>query len=67
VPGRGWVPEVHVVRARNGVAVNYVDPYMRRRDPDCMFIADVRPTNKPRFEDRFAYPFENCARKPWRG
>lgn len=58
VPGRGWVPEAHVVRARNGVAANYVDPYMRRRDPDCMFIADGRPTNKPRFEDRFAYPFE---------
>ncbi len=58
VPGRGWVPEVHVVQARNGVAVNYVDPYMRRRDPDCMFIADERPTDKPLFKDRFAYPFE---------
>jgi hypothetical protein len=58
VPGRGWVSEVHVVRARNGVAVNYVDPYMRRRDPDCMVIADERPTDKPLFKDRFGYPFE---------
>jgi hypothetical protein len=59
VPGRGWVPEVDVVRARNGVAANYLEPYMRRRDPECMVIADERPTNKPRFEDRFGYPFDD--------
>lgn len=57
VPGQGWVPEVQVVRARNGVAANYVEPYMRRRDPECMVIADERPTNKPRFQERFDYPF----------
>ena len=63
VPGRGWVPEVHVVRVRNGVAVNYVEPYMRRRDPDCMVIADERPTDKPLFKDRFAYPFETLRKE----
>ncbi|MFW6032476.1 MAG: DUF4914 family protein [Phycisphaeraceae bacterium] len=57
VPGRGWVPEVEVVRTRNGVAANYVEPYMRRRDPECMTIADEQPTNKARFEDRFGDEF----------
>jgi hypothetical protein len=57
VPGRGWVPEVHVVKVRNGVAANYVEPYMRRRDPECMVIADDRPTNKTRYADRFGEAF----------
>ena len=40
VPGKGFVPEAKAA-ARNGsgVAANY-DPAMRRRDPDCMVIAD---------------------------
>ena len=36
IPGRGRVAEATVVRCRNGLAVNYTDPYMRRRDPDCL-------------------------------
>jgi hypothetical protein len=31
---------------------------MRRRDPDCMLIADTRPSDKTRFSDRFETPFE---------
>jgi hypothetical protein len=31
--------------------------YMRRRDPDCMVVADERPTDKPRFDERFGGPF----------
>ncbi len=58
VPDRGWVKEADVVRVSNGVAANYVEPYMRRRDPDCMAIADDKPTNKPRFKDRFDQPFD---------
>ncbi len=58
VPGRGYVAEASVVRCRNGVGVNYLEPYMRRRDPDCMVIADTVETEKPRFEDRFKQPFE---------
>lgn len=53
VPGKGRVVEAEVCRTRNGVAANYVDPYMRRRDPDCMVIGDQRPTNKKRYAERF--------------
>jgi hypothetical protein len=56
-PGRGWVLEATVARCRNGAAVNYVDPYMRRRDPDSMVVADEEPSDKPRFKDRFGVPF----------
>lgn len=58
VPGRGVVDEVEVCRIRNGIAGNYLEPYMRRRDPDCMVIADDRPTNKTRFHERFNMPFD---------
>src|SRR5918995_995716 len=58
VPGRGQVVEANVCRVNNGVAANYLEPYMRRRDPDCMVIGDEQPTNKPRFRDRFGYAFE---------
>jgi hypothetical protein len=58
VPGRGSVLEATVARVRNGIVANYPDPYMRRRDPDCMFIADDLPTDKPRFQERFSYEFE---------
>jgi hypothetical protein len=55
--GTGKVVEAVVVRVRNGIAANYLEPYMRRRDPDCMVIADELSTNKPRFRDRFGYDF----------
>jgi hypothetical protein len=57
VPGQGSVLEALVCKVNNGIAANYVDPYMRRRDPDCMVIADHRPTNKPTFQDRFGTDF----------
>lgn len=57
VPGQGTIVEARACRLRNGVAANYTDPYMRRRDADCMFIADKDPTDKPRFQDRFGKPF----------
>jgi len=47
------VPEATVTRCRNGMAVNYPEDYMRRRDPQCMVIADDRPTDKTRWADRF--------------
>lgn len=56
VGGRAVV-EATVSRCRNGLAVNYPDPYMRRRDPDCMVIGDAKPTDKQRFEARFGRPF----------
>lgn len=57
VPGRGPVLEARACRVKNGVAVNYVEPYMRRRDPDCLVIGDDLPTDKPRFHARFGSDF----------
>lgn len=53
------VKEATVVRCRNGASVNFVEDYMRRRDPDCMRIADDLPTDKPRFEEVYGYPFSD--------
>jgi hypothetical protein len=58
VPGRGPVLEAEVCRVRNGVSANYPEPYMRRRDPDCVFIADDQRTDQPRFVEQFGKPFE---------
>lgn len=57
VPGKGRVVEATVCRVKNGIAANYPEPYMRRRDPDCMVIADDLPTDKPRFHERFSRDF----------
>ncbi|MEO1078149.1 MAG: DUF4914 family protein [Pseudomonadota bacterium] len=56
---RGRVLEARATRLKNGIAANYSEPYMRRRDPDCMVIGDQRPTDKPRFRDRFGTDFES--------
>ena len=58
VPEKGSILEATVARVRNGVVANYPEPYMRRRDPDCMVIADDLPTDKPTFKDRFGYEFK---------
>ncbi|MGK7397953.1 MAG: DUF4914 family protein [Candidatus Cyclobacteriaceae bacterium M3_2C_046] len=50
--------EVDVCRTKNGISANYTEVYMRRRDPNCMVIADDFPTDKPTFDKRFGYPFE---------
>jgi hypothetical protein len=57
VPGKGRVVEVTVARVRNGVAANYHEAYMRRRDPDCMVIGDGEPTDKEAFAHRFGTDF----------
>jgi len=62
VPGRGWVKEADVVRCRNGISVNYVEDYIRRRDPDCMRIGDDLPSDKPRFRDEYG-PFAPVKRQ----
>ena len=58
VPGQGKVTEAKVCRVSNGIAANYLDPYMRRRDADCMVIGDQRKTDKPTFEGRYGKPFD---------
>lgn len=50
--------EAIVHRVKNGIAANYTEAYMRRRDPNCMVIADDFPTDKTKFQDRFDYDFE---------
>ncbi|MBN2006711.1 MAG: DUF4914 family protein [Anaerolineae bacterium] len=57
IPDHGRVVEAAVCRVRNGVSVNYPEPYMRRRDPDCMVIADDKPTDKPTFKERYGESF----------
>ncbi|RKZ92880.1 MAG: DUF4914 domain-containing protein [Candidatus Parabeggiatoa sp. nov. 1] len=57
LPDGRCVTEATVARVRNGIAVNYLDPNMRRRDPDCMLIGDNKPSDKPRFHDRFNEDF----------
>ena len=59
VEGRGEVTEAIVHRVTNGISANYTETYMRRRDPDTMAIGDDKPTDQPRFKDRFNYPFED--------
>lgn len=57
IPGTGRVVEARVCRTRNGINANYLEPYMRRRDPDCMVIGDEKPTDKPTFNERFGRDF----------
>ena len=57
VPGKGSVVEAVVCRVKNGINANYLEPYMRRRDPDCMVIGDTQPTDKPTYQERFGTDF----------
>lgn len=59
VEGKGTVLEATAIKCKNGVVVNYTDDYMRRRDPDCLLIADKKPTDKPRYEDVCQSDFES--------
>ena len=50
--------EVIVHRVKNGIAANYHEAYMRRRDPKTMVVADDFPTDKTTFKSRFDYDFK---------
>ncbi len=63
VEGLGEYEEATVTKCKNGAAVNYTDDYMRRRDPDCMFIADDQGTDKVRYEDRFNKDFKSVRKE----
>ena len=63
VPGKGQIKEADVVRCKNGASVNFVEDYMRRREPDCMRIADDKPTDKKRFADVYGYKFDKLRRE----
>ena len=55
--------EAVVHRVKNGIAANYTEAYMRRRDPKCMVIADDFPTDKTTFQSRFDYDFEDLRKE----
>lgn len=57
ITGKGMVTEATVNRCKNGVAVNYTDVYLRRRDPDSMLIGDNAPSDKLRYKDKFGVEF----------
>jgi hypothetical protein len=59
ISGRGEVREVVLHRVSNGLSANYIEPYMRRRDPDTMLIGDSLPTDKKRFADVYGYDFDS--------
>ena len=63
IPGKGLVKEAEVVRCKNGTVVNFMEDYMRRRDPDCMRIGDDLPTDKPRFKDVYGYEFSKLRKE----
>ena len=54
----GEICEATVTRCKNGVAVNYPEDYMRKRDPDCLLISDSYETDKPRYSDVYHKDFE---------
>lgn len=57
IEDKGLVEEVTVTKCKNGLSVNYVEPYMRRRDPNCMCIGDELPTDKTTYKERFGEDF----------
>lgn len=57
IPGKGEYTEAYVYRVKNGIAANYTESYMRRRDPETMSIADAKPTDKIRFKDKYEIDF----------
>lgn len=63
IPGKGLYTEAIVHRVTNGVSANYTDPYMRRRDPDTMAIADDEPTDKETFIAKFGYNFDDIKKE----
>lgn len=63
VPGIGNVKEATVTKCKNGVVANYMDDYMRRRDPDSLIVADNLDTDKPKYTDVYGEEFEPLRRE----
>ena len=58
IPGKGKFTEAIIHKVTNGISVNFPEPYMRRRDPDTMSIADDLPSDKEKFSDKYGYDFQ---------
>lgn len=63
VPGKGSVAEARVCQVKNGIAANYFESYMRRRDPDCMVIGDEKPTDKPTYKAEYGESFDGLRKE----
>ena len=63
IQGRGRVLEATVTKCKNGVVINYLDDYMRRRDPECLYVADDKETDKPRYQDNYNQDFDIIRRE----
>ncbi len=63
LPDGRRIAEADVVRVRNGVSANYREAYMRRRDPECMLVADQNPSDKPHFKDRYEFDFRDLKKE----
>jgi hypothetical protein len=59
IPEIGEFTEAIVHWVTNGISANFTEPYMRRRDPDTMAIADELPTDKDRFKEKYGYEFQS--------
>ena len=57
-----YISEASVTKCKNGIVVNYPEDYMRRRDPDCLRVADDLPTDKPTFQEIYNKKFEPLRR-----
>ena len=66
VKGMGRVKEANVVKCKNGVAINYFEDYMRRRDPDCLLIGDKEDTDKKRYSDVYNKDFEDLRQETFK-
>ncbi len=58
IDGIGYLREVIVTKCNNGIVINYIEEYMRRRDPDCLLVADEKETDKKKYEDEFGERFD---------
>jgi hypothetical protein len=51
------IREAVITKCKNGIAVNYEDINIRRRDPDCLFVGDDLYSDKPKFDQKFNFKF----------
>lgn len=63
IKGIGSVTEANVVRCKNGLAVNYTEAYMRRRDPDCMVVSNIEKTDKISFKEKYKKTFDGVRKE----
>ena len=52
-----FVVEATVTKCKNGLVINYLEKYMRRRNPDCTVIGDNKDTDRIKFKDLFSKDF----------